>query len=216
MALLHQEASHLCGIRLHSRMLHESILPDNYLMASILKARGSQSALREGKEIHRRAMKLGSRSNVLWSWGWWSYTENEGNQGMHVGCLMKCLKTLSRSPWWSALIVIRDWLRKLVLFLVGSDMVFWTAIIDGYMGHGEMNRVLEEFSGIYIYLKDTKQLKNYIIIRSGHHHHGIRSSLSPDQSNLQILLVYTLRHLTKCSLQKINKSWKVLENKVRH
>lgn len=67
-----------------------------------------------------------------------------------------------------------------MLFLVGSDMVFWTAIIDGYMRHGEMNRVLEEFSGIYIYLKDTKQLKNYIIIRSGHHH-GIRSSLRPDR-----------------------------------
>ena len=32
----------------------------------------------------------------------------------------------------------------------------------------------------YINLKDTKQLKNYIIIRSGHHH-GIRSSLRPDR-----------------------------------
>ena len=102
-----------------------------------------------------------------------------------------------------------------MLFIVGSDMVFWTAIIDGYMRHGEMNRALEEFRGMQgrmggimrsplfvlsinlirictpgrrlqccIYLKDTKQLKNYIIIISGHHHHGIRSSLSPDQSNL--------------------------------
>lgn len=98
-----------------------------------------------------------------------------------------------------------------MLLLVGSDMVFWTAIIDGYMRHEEMNRALEEFRGMqgrmggimrsplfvlsinliriytpggrlqsYINLKDTKQLKNYIIIRSGHHH-GIRSSLRPDR-----------------------------------
>ena len=52
-----------------------------------------------------------------------------------------------------------------MLFLVGSDMVFWTAIIDGYMRHGEMNRVLEEFSGIYIFErhKTTEKL----------HHHQI-------------------------------------------
>ena len=35
-----------------------------------------------------------------------------------------------------------------MLFLVGSDMYFWTAIIDGYMRHGEMNRALEEFRGM--------------------------------------------------------------------
>ena len=37
--------SHLWGIRLYSKMLHESSLPDNYLMASILKARGSTDGL---------------------------------------------------------------------------------------------------------------------------------------------------------------------------
>ncbi|RVX23255.1 putative pentatricopeptide repeat-containing protein, chloroplastic [Vitis vinifera] len=53
------------AIQLYSRMLHDSILPDNYLMASILKACGSQLALREGREVHSRALKLGLSSNRL-------------------------------------------------------------------------------------------------------------------------------------------------------
>ncbi|KAJ4836517.1 hypothetical protein Tsubulata_051547, partial [Turnera subulata] len=53
------------GIHSYYQMINSSILPDKYVIASVLNACGCQLALRECREVHWQVSKLGLSSDRL-------------------------------------------------------------------------------------------------------------------------------------------------------
>lgn len=136
------------AIHLYSRMLHDSVMPDNYLMASVLKACGSQSALREGREVHGRALKMGFISNRLVKL---RMIEVYGNSG-ELGDARQVFEEIPEDVVAST-VMISSYSDQGLVEEAGSvfsrvrrkDTVCWTAMIDGFVRNGKMNRALEVF-----------------------------------------------------------------------
>ena len=143
--------NYLEAIQLYSRMLHESILPDNYLMASILKACGSQLALREGREVHSRALKLGFSSNRLVRL---RIMELYGKCG-ELGDARRVFEEMPEDVVAST-VMISSYSDQGLVEEAGAvfsrvrrkDTVCWTAMIDGFVRNEETNRALEAFRGM--------------------------------------------------------------------
>lgn len=126
-------------------MLHDSVMPDNYLMASVLKACGSQSALREGREVHGRALKMGFISNRLVKL---RMIEVYGNSG-ELGDARQVFEEMPEDVVAST-VMISSYSDQGLVEEAGSvfsrvrrkDTVCWTAMIDGFVRNGKMNRAL--------------------------------------------------------------------------
>ncbi|KAK6940428.1 DYW domain [Dillenia turbinata] len=133
----------------YSKMVSEDVVPDNYALTPVLKACGLQLALKEGREVHGRVLKLGLSSNrsvklkLLELYG----KCGEFNDAKKVFDKMPEQDVV---PWT---VVISSYLDY---GLVGEanaifdetrnkDTVCWTAMIDGLVRNGEMNRALEFF-----------------------------------------------------------------------
>ncbi|KAF5746249.1 pentatricopeptide repeat-containing family protein [Tripterygium wilfordii] len=109
--------SHTDGISLYCKMVEESIIPDSYAVTSALKACGSQLALREGKQIHCQVSKLGLTSSR--------------------SVRMKLIELYGKCGALDDARQVSDEITK--------DTVCWTAMIDGLVRNGDMNRALQVF-----------------------------------------------------------------------
>ncbi|KAL1217699.1 putative pentatricopeptide repeat-containing protein [Cardamine amara subsp. amara] len=133
------------GVSLYHRMIQNSVLPDNYVITSVLKA----CDLKECREIHAQVLKLGfgsSRSVGL------KLMEIYGKSGE----LVDAKKVFDEMP-------VRDQVAATVMINYYSecgyikealelfqdvkikDKVCWTAMIDGLVRNKEMNKALELF-----------------------------------------------------------------------
>ncbi|CAH8306298.1 unnamed protein product [Eruca vesicaria subsp. sativa] len=133
------------GVALYRRMIHDSVMPDNYVITSVLKA----CDLEECREVHGQVLKLGfgsSRSvrlklmEVYGKYGGLSDAEkvfdemperDEVAATVMINCYSECGFVKE------ALEVFNDVKVK--------DTVCWTAMIDGLVRNKEMNKALELF-----------------------------------------------------------------------
>ncbi|CAH8280192.1 unnamed protein product [Arabidopsis lyrata] len=133
------------GVSLYHRMIHSSVLPDNYVITSVLKACG----LDECREIHSQVLKLGfgsSRSVGL------KLMEIYGKSG-ELADAKKVFDEMPDRDQVVATVMINCYSEcgcikeALELFqdVKIKDTVCWTAMIDGLVRNREMNKALELF-----------------------------------------------------------------------
>lgn len=137
------------GIRLYYQMVDSSILPDNYVTASVLKACGLGLALRVGKEVHGQVMKMGLSCNrvvginLIEVYGkcgefqdaWKMFDKMHEQDAVVRTVMMSCYFDQGRVEEACA-----------VFHGVGKkDTVCWTALIDGLVQNGEMSKALQAF-----------------------------------------------------------------------
>ncbi|XVF32034.1 hypothetical protein REPUB_Repub17cG0046800 [Reevesia pubescens] len=137
------------GISLYFQMINRFIVPDKYVITSVLKACGSDFALREGKKVHCQALKLGLSSNrsitmkLMEFYGKCGefddarklFDEMTERDVVASTIMMNCF--LDHGLVEQAIEVFdRVWIK---------DTVCWTAMIDGLVRNGEMNGALEMF-----------------------------------------------------------------------
>ncbi|KAG7538310.1 Pentatricopeptide repeat [Arabidopsis suecica] len=134
------------GVSLYHRMIHNSVLPDNYVITSVLKACG----LDECREIHGQVLKLGfgsSRSVGL------KLLEIYGKSG-ELADAKKVFDEMPDRDQVVATVMINCYSEcgcikeALELFqdVTDKDTVCWTAMIDGLVRNREMNKALELFT----------------------------------------------------------------------
>lgn len=141
--------SYLDSIGIYVQMVEDFILPDTYVMSSVLKACGFQLDVKFGREIHGQVLKLGLCSNRSVKL---KLIEFYGK----CGEFQDAMRTLDEMPE-------RDVVASTVMIscyadhgLVGKaidifscvrtkDIVCWTAMIDGLVRNGEMNKAMEYF-----------------------------------------------------------------------
>ncbi|KAE8692113.1 putative pentatricopeptide repeat-containing protein [Hibiscus syriacus] len=137
------------GIRLYYQMIDRFIVPDKYVITSVLKACEYRFALREGKEVHCQALKLGLCSNRSITM---KLMEFYGKCGEFDNA-RKVFDKLTERDVVASTIMINCFLdHGLVKQAVQvfdrvrvKDTVCWTAMIDGLIRNGEMNMALELF-----------------------------------------------------------------------
>lgn len=133
------------GVSLYRRMIRDSVLPDNYVITSVLKA----CDLEECREIHAQVLKLGfgsSRSVGL------KLMEIYGKYGELVDA-KKVFDEMPNRDHVAATVMINCYSEcgsikeALELFqdVKVKDTVCWTAMIDGLVRNKEMNKALELF-----------------------------------------------------------------------
>ncbi|CAA7032253.1 unnamed protein product [Microthlaspi erraticum] len=133
------------GVSLYRRMIHDSILPDNYVITSVLKA----CDLNECREIHAQVLKLGlgsSRSVGL------KLMEIYGKAGELVDA-KKVFDEMPERDQVAATVMINCYSEfgsikeALEIFqdVKIKDTICWTAMIDGLVRNKEMNKALELF-----------------------------------------------------------------------
>ncbi|TXG55682.1 hypothetical protein EZV62_020938 [Acer yangbiense] len=141
--------SYVDAIRLYCQMISESILPDNYVITSVLKACGSLLALREGREVHGQVLKLGLSSNR-------SIRLKLMEFYCKCGEFKDAIQVFDEMPDCDVVastVVITCYFdhglveRAIDLFnrVKTKDTVCWTAMIDGLVRNGEMSRALDVF-----------------------------------------------------------------------
>ncbi|XP_017974146.1 PREDICTED: putative pentatricopeptide repeat-containing protein At5g59200, chloroplastic [Theobroma cacao] len=137
------------GISLYVQMINRFIVPDKYVISSVLKACGSHFALREGKEFHCQALKLGLSSNRSITM---KLLEFYGKCGEFDNA-RKVFDEMVERDVVASTIMINCYLdhglveQAIEVFdrVRIKDTVCWTAMIDGLVRNGEMNRALEMF-----------------------------------------------------------------------
>ncbi|ESQ42453.1 hypothetical protein EUTSA_v10015737mg [Eutrema salsugineum] len=133
------------GASLYRRMIHDSVLPDNYAITSVLKA----CDLEQCREIHSQVLKLGfgsSRSVGL------KLMEIYGKSGDLVDA-KKMFDEMPKRDHVAATVMINCYSEygyikeALELFrdVKIKDTICWTAMIDGLVRNREMNKALELF-----------------------------------------------------------------------
>ncbi|XP_010483530.1 PREDICTED: putative pentatricopeptide repeat-containing protein At5g59200, chloroplastic [Camelina sativa] len=136
------------GVSLYRKMVHSSVLPDNYVITSVLKACGLEGC----REIHAQVLKLGfgsSRSVGL------KLLEIYGRSGNLVDA-KKVFDEMPDRDQVTATVMINCYSERgcieeaLELFqdVKVKDTVCWTAMIDGLVRNREMNKALELFRGM--------------------------------------------------------------------
>ncbi|KAK9281398.1 hypothetical protein L1049_004298 [Liquidambar formosana] len=136
----------LDGIRLYSRMVHECIVPDTHALTSILKACGFQLALKEGKEVHGRVLKLWLSSNRLIRM---RMMEHYGKCGEFEDA-QRLFDEMPEGDVVASTVMISSYATHGLVDCASDifngvqtkDTVCWTAMIDGFVRNGEMNRAL--------------------------------------------------------------------------
>ncbi|KAM5562910.1 putative pentatricopeptide repeat-containing protein [Rosa sericea] len=140
---------YLDGIRLYCQMVNEFIFPDKYAITSVLKACGFGLALKEGREVHAQALKLGLSSNrsirmkLMGLYGKCGefesarqvFDEMPESDAVAATIMITCYADYGLVEEASG---VFNRLRE-------KDTVCWTAMIDGLVKNGEMNRALEVF-----------------------------------------------------------------------
>ncbi|WZZ21631.1 hypothetical protein YC2023_123018 [Brassica napus] len=133
------------GVALYRRMIDDSIMPDNYVTTSVLKA----CDLEECREVHGHVLKLGfgsSRSVRL------KLMEVYGRYG-ELADAKKVFDEMPERDEVAATVMINCYSESgymkeaLELFkdVKVKDTVCWTAMIDGLVRNKEMNKALELF-----------------------------------------------------------------------
>ncbi|CAN7140282.1 unnamed protein product [Brassica rapa subsp. narinosa] len=133
------------GVALYRRMIDDSIMPDNYVTTSVLKA----CDLEECREVHGHVLKLGfgsSRSVRL------KLMEVYGRYG-ELDDAKKVFDEMPERDEVAATVMINCYSESgymkeaLELFkdVKVKDTVCWTAMIDGLVRNKEMNKALELF-----------------------------------------------------------------------
>ncbi|KAL2488374.1 putative pentatricopeptide repeat-containing protein [Forsythia ovata] len=137
------------GIRVYMQMIENFVMPDNYVISSVLKACGFDGDLRTGRGIHAQATKLGLCSNrsiklkLLEFYGKCGEFEN-----------MKSVFDEMPNRDFVALTVMiscyhdRGFVKSacdVFDLVMVKDTVCWTAMIDGLVRNGEMYKALETF-----------------------------------------------------------------------
>ncbi|XP_030498890.2 putative pentatricopeptide repeat-containing protein At5g59200, chloroplastic [Cannabis sativa] len=137
------------GFRLYCLMVDDSIVPDNYAVTSVLKACGFQLGLKQGREIHGQVIKLGLSSNRSVKM---KLIEVYGKCGEFVDARQVfdempeqdlVASTILMSCYFSYGLVEEG--NDVFNLLRIKDTVCWTAMIDGLVKNGEMNKALELF-----------------------------------------------------------------------
>lgn len=140
---------YLDSIRIYCQMVEDLILPDNYVISSVLKACGFQMELKFGREIHGQATKLGLCSN-------------RSVKLRLIELYGKCREFQDAKRVFGEM-PERDVVAATVMISCYSDhglaekavdvfnlvrikdAVCWTAMIDGLVRNGEMSKALKFF-----------------------------------------------------------------------
>ncbi|XP_010268183.1 PREDICTED: putative pentatricopeptide repeat-containing protein At5g59200, chloroplastic [Nelumbo nucifera] len=141
--------AYLDGIRAYSRMVGEFVEPDPYAITSILKACGYKLALKEGREVHGRVLKLQLNSNRLVRMKLMEFYGKCGEfrDARQVFDEMPEGDVVASTVMISCYVnhgLIND-AYALFYQVPVKDTVCWTAMIDGFVRNGEMNKALELF-----------------------------------------------------------------------
>lgn len=141
--------SYADGISLYFEMISRFLMPDKFVITSVLKACSSHFSLREGKEVHCQALKLGLSSNrsitmtLLRLYG----------ECREFDDANKVFDEMTERDVVASTIMITCFLdhglveqaSEVFDRVWNKDTVCWTAMIDGLDRNGEMNRALEMF-----------------------------------------------------------------------
>ncbi|KAK2650950.1 hypothetical protein Ddye_018439 [Dipteronia dyeriana] len=141
--------SYVNAIRLYCQMISKSIMPDNYVITSVLKACGSLLALREGREVHGQVLKLGLSSKRSIRLKLMEFYCNCGEFKYAI----QVFDEMPDCDVVASTVVITCYFdhglveRAIDLFdrVKTKDTVCWTAMIDGLVRNGEMSRALDVF-----------------------------------------------------------------------
>lgn len=133
-------------------MIEELIVPDNYVITSVLKACGFQFNLRKGREIHGQALKLGLGFNRSVKLKLIELYELYGKCG-ELGDARKVFDEMPERDVVASTVMISCYLDQgLVDKAINTfslvktyDTVCWTAMIDGLVRNGETNKALKLF-----------------------------------------------------------------------
>ncbi|XP_044502109.1 putative pentatricopeptide repeat-containing protein At5g59200, chloroplastic [Mangifera indica] len=142
--------SYIDGIYLYNRMINHSILPDKYVVTSVLKACGFELAFSEGRQVHGQVFKLGlgsNRSIML------KLIEFYGKCGEFKAVIQLSDEMPERDDAVALTVVMTCYVdhglveKAIDVFnrVKVKDMVCWTAMIDGLIRNGEMSRALDVF-----------------------------------------------------------------------
>ncbi|GAB4830368.1 hypothetical protein Ancab_020005 [Ancistrocladus abbreviatus] len=142
-------SSYFDAILAYHKMIYQSIIPDNYVITSVLKACGHEMDLKVGKGVHGQALKLGislERSISL------KLVELYGNCGK-IDDATRVFEEMPEGDVVGSTVMIGTYMehglvdeaRSVFDEVVEKDTVCWTAMIDGLVGNGEMNKALELF-----------------------------------------------------------------------
>ncbi|KAJ4968663.1 hypothetical protein NE237_015364 [Protea cynaroides] len=139
----------LHGIRLYSRMVDESIKSDPYVIASVLKACGFELALKEGRVVHGSALKMQLDSNRSVRLRLMEFYGRCGafKDAQQVFDEMPQGDVVASTIMLSCCIIhgLIDKAFAIFTQVSARDTVCWTAMIDGFVRNGEMNRALRLF-----------------------------------------------------------------------
>lgn len=138
------------GIVAYVRMIENSVWPDDYAVVSVLKACTFALSLMMGKGIHAQAMKLGLnfRRQV-----WLKLIEMYGKCGDFEG-MQKVFDQMPEPDTVATTVVISSYFDHQLVDMAcdvfesrqqAKDTVCWTAMIDGLVQNGEMNKALDCF-----------------------------------------------------------------------
>ncbi|KAJ0112126.1 hypothetical protein Patl1_03135 [Pistacia atlantica] len=142
--------SYIDAIRLYNKMINDIILPDKYVVTSVLKACRFELAFSEGKQVHSQVLKLGLSSNRSVRL---KLIEFYGK----CGEFKDVIKLFDGMPERDDLVALTVMMtcyvehglveKAIDVFnrVKVKDTVCWTAMIDGLVRNGEMSRALDVF-----------------------------------------------------------------------
>ncbi|PIN03293.1 hypothetical protein CDL12_24181 [Handroanthus impetiginosus] len=141
--------SYFHGINVYVQMTENFIVPDDFVINSVLKACGLELDLRMGKEIHAQALKLELCTNrqvklkLIEFYGKCGEFEDmmrvfDGMPERDVVAI-----TVMMSAYFDCGLIDRA--CDVFDLVKGKDTVCWTSMIDGLVRNGKMNKALEYF-----------------------------------------------------------------------
>ncbi|EEF35120.1 pentatricopeptide repeat-containing protein, putative [Ricinus communis] len=141
--------SFISGIHLYYQMINLSIVPDNYVITSVLEACGFQLALKQGIQVHCQVLKLGLSSKRLMRLKLMKFYGKCGS----LKDAERLFDEMPERDVVASTIMINSYFEhgliqeaiRVFNLTKSKDTVCWTAVIDGLVRNGEMNRALEVF-----------------------------------------------------------------------
>ncbi|XP_015967918.1 putative pentatricopeptide repeat-containing protein At5g59200, chloroplastic [Arachis duranensis] len=141
--------SYSAAIGLYGQMGHNNVLPDSYVVTSVLKACVLQPALRCGREVHGQVLKSGlglDRSvalKLIELYGKCDEVEDARKVFDKIPERDVVARTVMMASYFDHGMV--EEAIEVFNGLKTQDTVCWTAMIDGLVRNGELNRGLEMF-----------------------------------------------------------------------
>ncbi|KAF8395640.1 hypothetical protein HHK36_019590 [Tetracentron sinense] len=136
-------------IGIYSRMVRQSIEPDPYAISYVLKACGLNLALKEGREVHGRVLKLRLYSNRAVRMKLLEFYAKCGE----IKDAGRVFDVMFEEDVVASTVMISSYVdhglikHASTIFdrVEAKDTVCWTAMIDGLVRNGEMNKALKLF-----------------------------------------------------------------------